>query len=138
MLTVWLAVGIGLIVFEIFLPELVAGPVGVAALLAAGLAWLGIPSWIQVVAWMGLSAAFILLGRRMMPHGTVMELEESREARSISMIPAGQRGRVAYQGSEWNAKCSIPTLEIPAEQDLYVVERQGNTLIVMPAKLLGD
>ena len=138
MLTLWLAVGIGLIVFEVFLPELVAGPVGVAAFLAAGLAWLGIPSWIQVVAWIGLSAAFILLGRRLMPHGTVIELEESRDARSISAIPAGERGRVAYQGSVWNAKCNIPTLEIPAEQDLYVVERQGNTLIVMPAKLLGD
>lgn len=138
MLTLWLAVGIGLIAFEIFLPELVAGPVGVAALIMAGLAFLGIPDWIQVVVWLALSIGLIWLGRRMMPHGKVMELEESREARAVSSIPPGGKGRVSYQGSLWNARCSIATLEIPAGQDLYVVERQGNTLIVMPAKLLAE
>jgi membrane protein implicated in regulation of membrane protease activity len=138
MLTLWLAVGIGLIVFEVFLPELVAGPVGVAALMMAGLAFLGIPDWIQVVVWLVLSFGLILLGRKLMPHGNVVELEESREARAVSTIPPGEKGRVSYQGSVWNARCNITTLEIPAGQDLYVVERQGNTLIVMPAKLLGD
>lgn len=138
MLTLWIAVGIGLIAFELFMPELVAGPIGASALLMAFLAYLGIPDVVQVLVWIGLSAALVLLGRRLMPHGTVMELEESRDARSVSAIPAGGKGRVSYQGSVWNAKCNIPTLEIPPDQDLYVMERQGNLLIVMPAKLLSE
>lgn len=133
----WIIVGLVLIAAELFLPELVAGSVGLAALLAGLLAYLGLPIWVQFSAWIGMSIVFVILSRRLVPHGSA-QLEESREARAVTAIPAGERGRVSYLGSTWNAKCSIPTLEIQPGQDLYVVERQGNTLIVMPAKMLNS
>ncbi|MGQ9837402.1 MAG: NfeD family protein [Cyanobacteriota bacterium] len=133
----WIIIGLILIAAELFLPELVAGPVGLAALLTGLLAYLGLPIWVQFSAWVGLSLVLLILSRRLVPHPSV-QLEESREARAVTAIPAGKRGRVSYLGSTWNAKCSIPTLEIQAGQDLYVVERQGNTLIVMPAKMLNS
>ncbi|MFS8857404.1 NfeD family protein [Synechococcus sp. H55.7] len=135
----WIVFGLVLIASELFLPELVAGPVGVAALGAALLAYWGWPIWAQFSAWILLSIGLIVLSRRLVPSGsTQLEdlLKESREARAVTAIPPGQRGRVSYLGSTWNAKCSIPNLEIQAGQELYVVERQGNTLIVMPAKML--
>ncbi|MFQ3584909.1 MAG: NfeD family protein [Cyanobacteriota bacterium] len=133
----WIIIGLVLIAAELFLPELVAGSVGLAALLAGLLAYLGLPIWVQFSAWIGVSIVLIILSRRLVPHGSA-HLEESREARAVTAIPAGERGRVSYLGSTWNAKCSIPTLEIQAGQDLYVVERQGNTLIVMPTKMLNS
>ncbi|NJK62815.1 MAG: NfeD family protein [Synechococcaceae cyanobacterium SM2_3_1] len=135
MMWFWLILGLGLIVAEFFLPALVAGSVGLAALLAAGVAWLGVPIWGQGLLWLGLSSVFIVGTRRLVPQET-SQLEESREARSLSAIPAGRLGRVSYQGSTWNARCSIPSMDIPEGQDLYVVERKGNTLVVMPARLL--
>ncbi len=135
MMWFWLILGLGLIVGEFFLPALVAASVGLAALVAAGVAWLGVPVWVQGLVWVGLSSLLILGTRRLVPKET-SQLEESREARALSTIPAGQLGRVAYQGSTWNARCSIPSMEIGAGQDLYVVERKGNTLVVMPTRLL--
>lgn len=137
MIWFWSILGLVLIAAELTLPGLVAGSVGLAALIAAGLAWLGVPAAGQLVVWGVLSAVLTSLTRRLVPKGST-QLEEPREARSIAPIPAGTLGRVSYQGSIWNARCSIPELEIPAEQDLYVVERQGNTLLVMPAKLLQE
>lgn len=137
MIWFWSVVGLALIATELFLPGLVAGSMGLAALITAGLAGLGVPAALQLVVWGSLSATFTALSRRLVPKGST-QMEEPREARSLAAIPAGQLGRVSYQGSTWNAKSSIPELEIPADQDLYVVERQGNTLLVMPAKMLRE
>ncbi len=135
MLLFWVVLGIALLVAELFLPALVAGSVGVAALIVAGLTALNMPIVFQFVIWVGLSILFTLWSRRLVPKDSAA-LEESREARSLTSIPAGEQGRVAYLGSTWNARCTVPTLEIPEGQALYVVERQGNTLLVMPLKLL--
>jgi membrane protein implicated in regulation of membrane protease activity len=135
MVLFWLVLGLGLIGAELFLPGLVAGSLGLAGLFTAGVAWLGWPALAQMAVWIGLSSLFTVMSRRLVPRSSP-QLEESREARSLDLIPAGQRGRVAYLGSTWNARCHIPNLEIQAGQELYVVERQGNTLLVMPSHLL--
>ncbi|MFS8886537.1 NfeD family protein [Synechococcus sp. H70.2] len=135
----WIVLGLVLIASELFLPGLVAGPVGLAALGAALLAHWGWPVWAQFLAWIGLSLGLIILSRRLLPSpSTQLEdlLKESREARAVTAIPPGERGRVSYLGSIWNAKCSIPNLAIQPGQELYVIEREGNTLIVVPAQML--
>ncbi|MEM6447496.1 MAG: NfeD family protein [Cyanobacteria bacterium J06642_2] len=132
----WFLLGIGLIVAEFFLPGLVAGAIGLAALVAAGLAFIA-PPIVQMLAWVVLSGTFVWWGRRLVPK-TASILEESREARSQSAIPAGEKGRVFYEGSIWNAKCSVEGLDIPANRELYVVERRGNTLLVLPTHLLQN
>ncbi len=135
----WVVFGLVLIASELFLPGLVAGPAGVAALGAALSAYWGWPVWAQFSAWIVLSLGLIVLSRRLLPStSTQLEdlLKESREARAVTAIPPGERGRVSYLGSTWNAKCSVPDLEIQPGQELYVVDRQGNTLIVMPIQML--
>ncbi len=132
----WLILGLVLITAELFLAELVAGSLGLAALVVAVLAWLQVPSWLQVLVWAGLSPVFLLLIRRCIPQKE--ELQESREARALGAILPGQKGRVVYLGSTWPARCSLPNVPIEDNQDLYVVERQGNTLVVMPAHLLTN
>jgi membrane protein implicated in regulation of membrane protease activity len=134
----WLILGLVLITAELFLAELVAGSLGVAALIVAVLAWLQLPSWVQVLVWAGLSPVFLLLARRWIPQKDQRELQESREARALGAILPGQKGRVVYLGSTWPARCSLPNLAIEDNQDLYVVERQGNTLVVIPAHLLTN
>jgi membrane protein implicated in regulation of membrane protease activity len=59
----WLAFGLLLVASELFLPGLVAGPTGVAALGAALLAYWGLPVWAQLLAWVLLSIALILLSQ---------------------------------------------------------------------------
>ncbi|MEN9204182.1 MAG: NfeD family protein [Thermostichales cyanobacterium BF4_bins_65] len=134
----WLILGLVLIAAELFLAELVAGSLGVAAWVVAILAWLQVPSWVQVLVWAGLSPIFLLLARRYIPQKDSGELWESREAKALGRILPGQKGRVVYLGSTWPARCSIPNVVIEANQDLYVVERQGNTLLVMPTHLLSS
>jgi membrane protein implicated in regulation of membrane protease activity len=93
----WLAFGLLLVASELFLPGLVAGPTGVAALGAALLAYWGLPAWAQLLAWVLLSIALILLSRRLVPKGPAQLediLKESREARAVTAIPPGKQGRV--------------------------------------------
>ncbi len=131
----WLVIGLSLIGAELFIPGLVAGSMGTAALIASALAWLSWPVWSQGLIWLGLSSGFAMLSRRLVPK-TSTQIEDDKEARAVSFIPAGQVGRAAYLGSTWNARCSIPDVDIREGQDLFIVERKGNTLIVMPASLL--
>ncbi len=134
----WLAVGIILCVMELVLPTaFVEFLPGVSALIVAGLS-LFIPSFlIQVVLWVGLSAALIVFSRRLLskqkaPHS----LAEAQEARTLTEIPVGEAGRVICDGNSWRAKCSDPEMAIAPHQSVFVVGRQGNTLIVIPEHLL--
>jgi membrane protein implicated in regulation of membrane protease activity len=134
----WLAVGIILCVMELVLPTaFVEFLPGVSALIVAGLS-LFIPNFlVQVLLWVGLSAAFILLSRRFLskqkaPHS----LDSAQEAQTLTAISPGEAGRVICDGNSWRAKCSDPEMAIAANQPVFVVGRQGNTLIVIPEHLL--
>lgn len=132
----WLIAGIGLLGLEFLAPEVIAGSIGLAALVTSVVA-LFLPVGIQFAVWVGLSITFVYWGRKLVPRDSPA-LEESRNARSIEAIPAGSKGRVRYEGSDWNARCSVTGVEILPDQELYVVERKGNTLLVMPARLLAN
>ncbi|GAB4218274.1 MAG: NfeD family protein [Synechococcales cyanobacterium] len=134
----WLILGLALITAELFLAELVAGSLGVAALVVALLALLPLPSWVQVLVWAGLSPLFLLVARRWIPQKEARELHESREARSLGTILPGEKGRVVYLGSTWPARCQLPNVVIEDNQELFVVERQGNLLVVVPTHLLSS
>jgi membrane protein implicated in regulation of membrane protease activity len=134
----WLAVGFILCVMELVLPTaFVEFLPGVSALIVAGLS-LFIPYFfIQVVLWVGLSAAFIVLSRRFLSKQKVPQsLAEAQEAQTLTAIPPGEAGRVIYDGNSWRAKCSDPEEAIAPHQPVFVVGRQGNTLIVIPEHLL--
>ncbi|NQZ63051.1 NfeD family protein, partial [Crocosphaera sp.] len=40
--------------------------------------------------------------------------------------------RVMYEGNSWQAICADPTMLISPHQKVYIVNRKGNTLVVLP------
>ncbi|NEP46690.1 MAG: NfeD family protein [Okeania sp. SIO2H7] len=91
---------------------------------------------LQLALWMLLSVASIFFLPRFVPKGTAATLADAKEAETLTEIPAGEAGRVLFEGNSWRAKCVDETLAIPAKQKAIVIGREGNTLFVMPEKLL--
>lgn len=92
-------------------------------------------SW-QVALWMVLSLLLFWALRRFAPRQKPSALMDSTEARTITSIPPGESGRVMYEGNSWPACCSDQELAIATGQNVIVIGRQGNTLIVMPENTL--
>lgn len=135
--TLWVVVGAILILMELFLPTaFIEATLGASALVVALLS-LVIPNFtVQVVLWVIFSIAFLLALRRFMPKPHNFVLEETREARTISAILPGQTGRVMYEGISWQARCEDYETEINENELVFVVNRRGNTLYVVPEKLM--
>lgn len=134
---IWLLVGATLCLVELFVPTaFVLFVMGLSALAVALLATV-IPSFgLQVFVWIVLSALTIAFSRRLTQQPTVPAMRDPIEAETLTEIPPNQAGRVLYKGNSWRACCDDRELMIPANQRVYVVGRQGNTLFVMPEHLL--
>lgn len=134
---IWLIAGALLCLIELFLPTaFVAFMMGLSAFAVAGLS-LVLPylSW-QVALWMVFSTACVVLSRRFLPKQVARAIEDAKEAETLTEIPAGQAGRVLYEGNSWRARCSDESITIAPHQTVIVVGRQGTTLIIMPEQLL--
>jgi membrane protein implicated in regulation of membrane protease activity len=130
----WLLAGSILCLLELFLPTaFVAFTMGISALVVALVA-LTLPTTlsVQVVLWLLLSTAFVILSRRFLPHASASKNLDAKEAETLTEIPEGQTGRVLYEGNSWKARCEDETEAIAANQKVYVVRRKGTTLIVVP------
>jgi membrane protein implicated in regulation of membrane protease activity len=135
----WLIVGTTLCLLELLLPTaFIAVCMGVSALLVSLIAWL-LPSWvgIQIASWMLLSLGLIGLGYRLNKQRTSRKIQESTEAEALTAMMPNQPGRVLYEGASWRAKCADGVESIAVHEQLHVVSREGNTLVVMPIRLLG-
>ncbi|MEB3359711.1 MAG: NfeD family protein [Synechococcales bacterium] len=109
---------------------------GLSAILVGILA-LVVPSFgVQVAVWLLLSVVFLVLARRLMPKAVPAMIRDSQEARTLTAIPAGKTGRVIYEGASWQARCDDDQVAIAPEELVYVVSRRGNTLVVVPERLL--
>ncbi|TAD93825.1 MAG: NfeD family protein, partial [Oscillatoriales cyanobacterium] len=62
-------------------------------------------------------------------------IPEATEATSISEILSGETGMVIYEGASWKARNEDNQVIAP-RQKVYVLRREGNTLIVVPDKLI--
>jgi membrane protein implicated in regulation of membrane protease activity len=135
---IWLLAGAGLCLTELFLPSaFVAFMMGISALIVALLSQLGLALWMQVVAWLMLSTLLIVLSRRFLqPRRRKSKIQDAITAETLTEIPAGKTGRVLYEGNSWRALCDDEQLNVAAHQRVYVVRREGTTLIVMPENLL--
>jgi membrane protein implicated in regulation of membrane protease activity len=135
----WLVAGIILCVMEFTLPTaFIELTMGISAIIVAGFA-LAVPSFgIQVVLWLVLSVILSFLLRRLFPYKMPRQIEDSKEAQTLTEIPAGETGRVRYEGNSWQARCDDEQLTIAPNQRVYVVGRRGTTLIVMPESLLRE
>lgn len=130
----WLVVGTVLCLMELVLPTaFVAFVMGISALFVAAIAHLT-PFNLQIVVWMGLSLGLVLFSRRFARQKSAFKLDAT-EAETLTEIPAGKSGRVLYEGNSWSARCETQEVTIAPHQKVYVVGRQGTTLIVVPENL---
>jgi membrane protein implicated in regulation of membrane protease activity len=130
----WLVMGVVLVLLELEVPIptfFVAGALGVGALLAAVTAWVIPLTWVQVVVWLGAAVGLTLWSRRFVPKDSP-QLRDAEEAIALTEIPVGGVGRVQYEGSSWRARCADPNVAIAPHEKVYVVDRQGTVLVVMP------
>jgi membrane protein implicated in regulation of membrane protease activity len=133
----WLLAGSILCLLELFVPTaFVAFVMGLSAFVVALVALI-VPQFpAQVVLWLLLSTTFVFLSRRFLPDSRASKNLDAKEARTLTEIPAGQTGRVLYEGNSWQACCEDEEEAIAPNQKVYVVRRQGTTLIVVPQNLL--
>ena len=137
---IWLLAGSILCLTELFLPSaFVAFMMGISALMVGLLSYLGIGNlWIQVAAWLLLSTTLTILSRRFLQQRRRKSLiQDAAIGETLTEILPGQVGRVLYEGNSWRAKCDDHKITLPSQQTVYVVRREGTTLIVMPDNFLS-
>lgn len=134
---IWLIAGVILCLMELFLPTaFVEFTMGISAIIVALLTPFVPHFGIQVTLWLVLSIILVMLVRRFMPTGKPKPIDDDKEATTLTEIPAGQTGRVLFEGNSWQARCGDQDLAIASNQAVYVIGRKGTTLIVMPENLL--
>ena len=121
----------------VFPTAFVSFMMGIAALLVA-IVSMFLPQYTLLIGlWLLFSAGLIMLSRRLFtPKRKLSITGDDSEATAISGIPAGSAGRVIYEGNSWRAKCADETRDIAPNEPVYIVSKQGNTLIVLPSRMI--
>lgn len=132
---IWLLAGVILCIMEFALPTaFVELTMGIGAIVVALLTLVlpQLPFGIQIAIWLVLSILLTVAFRRFVPQVKSPLLQDATEAQTLTEILPGQAGRVLYEGNSWQARCGDEDMTIAPQQRVYVIERRGNTLIVMP------
>ena len=121
----------------VFPTAFVSFMMGIAALLVA-IVSLFLPQYTLLIGlWLLFSTGLILLSRKLFtPKRRISITGDDCEATAIGGIPAGSAGRVIYEGNSWRAICADEATDIAPNEPVYVVSKKGNTLIVLPLKML--
>ena len=135
---IWLVAGACFCLSELFIPTaFVAFMMGISAFIVALLSLVVGNLWLQALCWLLLSASLILLTRRYIsPRRRKSKIRDAVLGETITEIPAGKTGRVLYEGNSWRARCDDEEAFIAPYQRVYVIRREGTTLIVMPENIL--
>ncbi len=135
---IWLIVGACFCLSELFIPTaFVAFMMGISAFIVAILSLAVGNLWLQALAWLLLSTSLIVLTRKYIsPPRRKSKIRDAVLGETITEIPAGKTGRVLYEGNSWRARCDDEQAFIAPYQRVYVVRREGTTLIVMPENIL--
>ncbi|MEM7554179.1 MAG: NfeD family protein [Cyanobacteria bacterium P01_A01_bin.84] len=138
MTNIWLVFGAILCLFELFLPTaFVAMMMGISAILVALLSFVVKSVWIQGLIWVALSTLLVVFTRRYIaPRQTKPKIRDAVVGETLTEIPEGRTGRVLYEGNSWQARCDDEQMAIAADEKVYILRREGTTLVVMPEKIL--
>ncbi|ANV91507.1 NfeD family protein [Picosynechococcus sp. PCC 8807] len=139
-LMVWLIIGAVLCSLEFIFPTaFMEFMLGLGAVAVAVIVYL-IPSLdpnVQIFLWLLFSTIAIVSSRRFFtPKTSIRTLSDAADAETLTAIAPGEPGRVLYEGNSWRARCADETVTIDPHQTVYVLRREGTTLIVMPRHLL--
>jgi membrane protein implicated in regulation of membrane protease activity len=139
-ISIWLIIGTGLCLTELLFPTaFVLLMMGLSAFVVALLTGVIGTLWLQVVVWLVISVLLIFMSQRLLPKPRrKTKIQDAVIAETISEIQPGKPGRVLYEGNSWRARCDDDKLYIAVGEPVYVVQREGTTLIVMPQNLLSQ
>jgi len=90
----------------------------------------------QIMYWMGIALPLTVWVRPVFIIRKKFVIPEATEATTISEILAGETGMVIYEGASWKARNEDYQGAIAPRQKVYVLRREGNTLIVVPDKFI--
>ena len=136
---IWLIMAVVLLVVEMLTLTAALGMLGVAALITAGVAALGLPVPVQLLAFTVIATIGVLLIRPIVHrHMLRPQLQRfgvdaliGKPAYVVSEV-SGLDGRVRIGGEEWTARAYDQTLVIPAGTTVDVLEISGATVLVYP------
>ncbi|VEP16988.1 conserved hypothetical protein [Hyella patelloides LEGE 07179] len=134
----WLIAGACLCAAELILPTtFIVFNMGIAAILVAGVSlMLPFPN-LLIALWVVFSLSGVILSRRFLTSKPkARNIEDDSEGEALTAILPGKTGRVLYEGNSWQAKCVDESIQIAEKEAVYIVEKQGNTLIILPRNLL--
>ena len=130
---IWVTIGVVLCAMELLIPTaFIESALGVSAFIVALLSFVVPAANYQIALWVVISLLMFWVLKRLVPNRTAPALREATEARTTTAIAPGQTGRVIYEGNSWQAKCQDDRVSISPDEEVFVVERKGNTLIVIP------
>jgi membrane protein implicated in regulation of membrane protease activity len=139
---IWLIIAVVLLVVEMLTLTVAVGMLGVAALIAAGFAALGLPVFVQLLAFTVTATIGVLLIRPIVRRHLRRPQFERFGIQALVGKPAyvvsevsGMDGRVrigGVGGEEWTARPYDQTLVIPAGAIVDVLEISGSTAFVYP------
>lgn len=133
----WLIAGIALCIMEFTIPTAFVEFVMGLSAIAVGLIALVLPNFgLQIAIWMALSLLFTFVSRRFVPKAGRSFVESATDAKTLTAIAPGEVGRVLYEGCSWQARCHDDDEAIAADEAVLVVSRRGNTLVVMPERMV--
>ncbi len=135
---VWLVAGIGLLLVEVFTLTVVLGLLGVAALVAAAIAFLGVGALGQAIAFAGASTALLLFARepvqRMLNKGDDGRSSDARMLTGSTALVveriSDETGQVRLNGELWRARPYAGTGPVEVGLPVSVASVEGATLIV--------
>lgn len=90
---------------------------------------------LQIIFWMGLSLSSVIWIRPAFIPRKQYTVPITTEAKALTEILPGETGRVLYEGSFWQARCVEESGAIAANQKVYILRCEGNTLIVASESL---
>ncbi|MEU0575815.1 NfeD family protein [Streptomyces griseoincarnatus] len=136
---IWLIVAAVLAVAEIFTLTAALGMLSAAALVTAGVAAVGLPLWVQLLAYAVLAAVTLLFVRPLAlrhlqrPQRTRFGVDAlvGKPAQVLTAV-SGTAGRIRIDGEEWTARSYDETLVISPGKTVDVIEISGATAIVYP------
>ena len=137
---IWLIAGSLLCLMELFFPTaLVAFMMGLSALLVALVALVIPYPSVQLILWLISSTLLIVFTRKFFtPRHQVSPWQDAEEGETLTAIEPGKAGRVMYEGISWRAVCADDQITINPHERVYIVNRKGNTLFVLPTNILKD
>jgi membrane protein implicated in regulation of membrane protease activity len=136
---IWLIIAVVLLVIEMLTITAAVGMLGVAGLITAGFAGLGLPVPGQFVVFTVTATIGVLLIRPIVRRHMLRPQLERFGVEALIGKPAyvvsevsGLDGRVRIGGEEWRARAYDQTLVIPAGATVDVLEISGTTALVYP------